>query len=130
MRTLLTALKTVGLVVETGGRFADAPATAAFLVDGAPGDFRGYVRVVNGGFGYEGLRHLDRALRGERVFPDKGFYEGIVYSEGGVGGAAFSAAQHAGSLGPARLMASASICRGHRPFSMWPAAAAPTRWPC
>jgi hypothetical protein len=40
------------------------------------------------------------------VFPDKGFfYEGIVYSEGGVGGPAFSSAQHAGSLGPARLMA-------------------------
>ena len=39
------------------------------------------------------------------MFPDKGFYEGIVYSEGGVGGPTFSSAQHAGSLGPARLMA-------------------------
>ena len=46
-----------------------------------------------------------KALRGRRQFPDKGFYEGIVYSEGGVGGPAFSAAQHAGSLGPARLLA-------------------------
>jgi ubiquinone/menaquinone biosynthesis C-methylase UbiE len=103
-RTLLTALKTVGLVTEQDGRFANAPATATYLVAGAPGDFRDYVRVVNGGFMYEGLRHLDRALRGERVFPGKGFYEGIVYSEGGVGGEAFSAAQHAGSVGPARLL--------------------------
>ena len=105
MRTLLTTLKTVGLITEAGGRFANAPATATYLVDGAPGDFRDYVRIVNGGFMYEGMRHIDKALRGERIFPDKGFYEGIVYSEGGVGGGAFSAAQHAGSLGPARLMA-------------------------
>ena len=104
-RTLLTTLKTVGLISEKDGRFANAPATATYLVEGAPGDFRDYVRVVNGGFLYEGLRHLDQALRGQRIFPDKGFYEGIVYSEGGVGGAAFSAAQHAGSLGPARLLA-------------------------
>jgi 2-hydroxy-4-(methylsulfanyl)butanoate S-methyltransferase len=104
-RTLLTALKTVGLVSEADGRFANAPATSAFLVAGARGDFRDYVRVVNGGFIYENLRHLDKALRGERIFPDKGLYEGTVYSEGGVGGASFSAAQHAGSLGPARLMA-------------------------
>jgi 2-hydroxy-4-(methylsulfanyl)butanoate S-methyltransferase len=104
-RTLLTTLKTVGLISESDGRFANAPATANYLVAGAAGDFRDYVRVVNGGFLYEGLRHLDQALRGQRIFPDKGFYEGILYSEGGVGGAAFSAAQHAGSLGPARLLA-------------------------
>ena len=104
-RTLLTTLKTVGLITEQDGRFANAPATATYLVAGGRGDFREYVRVVNGGFLYEGLRHLDQALRGKRIFPDKGFYEGIVYSEGGVGGPAFSAAQHAGSLGPARLLA-------------------------
>ncbi len=105
LRTLLTALKTVGLVVETDGKFTNAPAVATYLVAGAPGDFRDYISVVNGGFLYEGLRHLGKAMRGERIFPDKGFYEGIVYSEGGVGGDAFSKAQHAGSLGPAQLMA-------------------------
>jgi SAM-dependent methyltransferase len=105
LRTLLTALKTVGLVSESEGRFVNAPATAGYLVAGAPGDFRDYIRTVNGGFLYEALRHLDKAVRGERIFPDKGFYEGIVYSEGGVGGPAFSRAQHAGSLGPARRMA-------------------------
>ena len=105
LRTLLTALKTIGLVSEGEGNFTNAPATATYLVSGAPGDFRDYLRVVNGGFLYEGLRHLERSMRGERIFPDKGFYEGIVYSEGGVGGPAFSSAQHAGSLGPARLMA-------------------------
>ena len=71
-RTLLTTLKTVGLISEKDGRFSNAPATATYLVAGAPGDFRDYVRVVNGGFLYEGLRHLDQALRGQRIFPDKG----------------------------------------------------------
>ena len=102
--TLLTALKSLGLIVEHDGRFANAPATAKFLVEGAPGDFRDYVRLVNGAFGYEGFRHLTPALRGERIFPEKGFYEGMIYSAG-IGGEAFSSAQHAGSLGPARLMA-------------------------
>ena len=55
---LLTALKSLGLIVEREGRFANAPATAKFLVAGAPGDFRDYVRLVNGAFGYEGFRHL------------------------------------------------------------------------
>ena len=102
--TLLTALKSSGLLVEREGRFSNAPATAKFLVKGAPGDFRDYVRLVNGAFGYEGFRHLTPALRGERIFPDKGFYEGMIYSAG-IGGEAFSSAQHSGSLGPARLMA-------------------------
>jgi len=116
LRTLLTTLKTCGLITEAGGKFANAPATATYLVAGAPGDFRDYVRVVNGGFLYEGMRHLEKSLRGERVFPDKGFYEGIVYSEGGVGGAAFSAAQHAGSLGPARLFAKRVNLAGAKRF--------------
>lgn len=116
LRTLLTTLKTCGLVTEAGGEFVNAPATATYLVAGAPGDFRDYVRVVNGGFLYEGMRHLEKSLRGERVFPDKGFYEGIVYSEGGVGGDAFSAAQHAGSLGPARLFAKRVNLAGARRF--------------
>jgi 2-hydroxy-4-(methylsulfanyl)butanoate S-methyltransferase len=50
------------------------------------------------------LRHLGAALRGDRIFPDKGFYEGMIY-HAGIGGARFSSAQHTGSLGPARLMA-------------------------
>jgi hypothetical protein len=102
--TLLAALKSVGLIAERDGQLSNAPATSKFLVAGAPGDFRDYVRLVNGAFSFESFRHLSAALRGERVFPDKGFYEGLIYS-GGIGGAQFSSAQHSGSLGPARLMA-------------------------
>jgi hypothetical protein len=102
--TLLAALKSLGLISEAGGRLINAPATARYLVAGAPCDFRDYVRIVNGEFGYESFRYLGAALRGERVFPEKGTYEGLVY-EAGVGGERFSSAQHTGSLGPARLLA-------------------------
>jgi hypothetical protein len=101
--TLLAALKSLGVIAENGGRLNNAPATAKFLVAGAPGDFRDYVRLVNGAFGYESFRHLSAALRGERIFPDKCFYDGLIYSSG-IGGDQFSSAQHSGSLGPARLM--------------------------
>ena len=74
---------------------------------------RDYVRLVNGAFGYESFRHLETALRGDRLFPDKGFYEGLVY-EAGIGGERFSAAQHSGSLGPARLMAKRVSLKGRR----------------
>jgi 2-hydroxy-4-(methylsulfanyl)butanoate S-methyltransferase len=102
--TLLAALKSLGLVSEVGGRLINAPATSRYLVAGAAGDFRDYVRFVNGAAGYESFRYLDMALRGERVFQDKGWYEGLVY-DSGIGGERFSSAQHTGSLGPARLMA-------------------------
>ena len=104
LRSLMTALAASGLVSEHDGRFRNAPATSRFLVGGAPGEFRDYVRVVNGAFGYESFRHLLPALRGEPIFTDRGFYEGMIYAAG-IGGEAFSAAQHAGSLGPARMMA-------------------------
>jgi hypothetical protein len=102
--TLLAALKSLGLISEADGRLVNPPATARYLVAGAPGDFRDYVRLVNGEFGYESFRHLSAALRGQRIFPDKGFYEGMIY-DAGIGGERFSSAQHTGSLGPARLMA-------------------------
>jgi 2-hydroxy-4-(methylsulfanyl)butanoate S-methyltransferase len=102
--SLLAALKSLGLISEQSGRLANAPAASRYLVAGAPGDFRDYIRFVNGEFGYESFRHLGAALRGERIFPDKGFYEGMIY-HAGLGGERFSSAQHTGSLGPARLMA-------------------------
>ena len=110
---LLAALKSLGLISEADGRLANAPATARYLVAGAPGDFRDYIRFVNGEFGYESFRHLGAALRGERIFPDKGFYEGMIY-DAGIGGERFSSAQHTGSLGPARFLAKRLDLKGHR----------------
>jgi hypothetical protein len=70
---LLTALKSLGPIGEEGRRLINAPATARCLASGAPGDFRDYVRFVSGEFGCERFRHLGAALRGERLFRDKGF---------------------------------------------------------
>jgi len=55
--TLLAALESLGLISEVGDRLVNAPATARYLIAGAPGDFRDYVRFVNGEFGYESFRH-------------------------------------------------------------------------
>ena len=106
-------MKTLGLITEREGRFANAPATSRYLIAGAPADFRDYVRLVNGAFGYESFRHLDAALEGKRIFLEKGLYEGLVY-ESGIGGEQFSTAQHSGSLGPARLMAKRFDLSGRR----------------
>src|ERR1700683_1704290 len=51
--TLLARLKARGRISEDGGRLINAPATSRYLVADAPGDFRDYVRFVNGEFGYE-----------------------------------------------------------------------------
>ena len=96
--------KVLGSDCRTRGSVEQCPRHVKILVAGSPGDFRDYVRVVNGAFQYENFRHLSTALRGERIFPDKGPYEGLIYSAG-IGGDQFSSAQHTGSLGPARLMA-------------------------
>ena len=126
LTALLAALKSLGLISEADGRLANAPATARYLVAGAPGDFRDYVRFVNGEFGYESFRHLGAALRGERIFPDKGFYEGMIY-DAGIGGERFSSAQHSGSLGPARLLAKRLDLKRLAASSWtWAAAAGPT----
>jgi hypothetical protein len=61
--TLLTALKSLGLIAESDGHFTNAPATARYLVAGAPGDFRDYVRLVNGAFGYE-MHYAARMVEG------------------------------------------------------------------
>src|ERR1700691_3050335 len=45
LSTLLAALKSLGLISEAGGRLIKGPATARYLVAGAPGDFRDYVQL-------------------------------------------------------------------------------------
>jgi hypothetical protein len=70
--TLLAALKSVGLIAEREGRLINAPATSKFLVAGAPGDFRDYVRLVNGAAGYESFRHLSTALPWRARLPRQG----------------------------------------------------------
>lgn len=101
--TLLIALTSLGLVIKRGDLFANAPATEAFLVRGAPKYYGEYLRVVNGKFNYRYLVELDSTLRGDRVSVENGFYGAYCSTPEEV--EEFSRAQHAGSLGPAAVLA-------------------------
>lgn len=104
MQPLLVSLVSQGLLGKAGDAYSNAPASQNYLVRGAPGDFGDYLKVVNGRFMYFGFTKLGEALRGEQAFSDQGFYEGMFYHND-LDAADFTAAQHAGSLGPAALLA-------------------------
>ena len=110
--TFLTALVSLGLLVKDGELYTNAPASETFLVRGAPKDFGDYLRVVNGKMSYPYLTELDAALRGERIRSNAGFY-GAWYAEQDHA-EQFSRAQHAGSLGPAAVLAKRIDCTGRR----------------
>lgn len=101
--TLMTALAGLGLLVVEDGRFANAPASEAFLVQGAKYDFGDYLRLQVGKQMYPLLNQLDGAVKGTLSEADTASYEqwfsdpdqARLYSE----------SQHAGSLGPARQLA-------------------------
>lgn len=101
--TLLTALAGMGLVAVDDGRFSNAPAAEAFLVQGAKYDFSDYLRLQVGKQMYPLMEQLEGALSGEMGEDATASYadwfsdpaEARLYSE----------SQHAGSLGPARQLA-------------------------
>lgn len=103
MVTLLTALAGLGLVSVEDGRFANSPASEAFLVKDAKYDFGDYLRLQVGKQMYPLLDQIDGVLKGEMSSDDVKSYaqwfadpeEARLYSE----------SQHAGSLGPARALA-------------------------
>ena len=95
---LLTACVSVGLLENAPGGYANAPASAAYLVRSAPAYFGDYYRLQIDRQLYPALTRLDDALRGERV-DFYGLMEDAVEAE------RFSAAQDAGSRGPARVLA-------------------------
>jgi SAM-dependent methyltransferase len=95
--TLLTACVALGIVVKSGDRYANAPASEAYLVRGAPRYFGDYFRFQVDRQIYPMWMRLDGALRGERT----GAYDVLDQEEAGH----FTRAQHAGSSGPARVLA-------------------------
>jgi SAM-dependent methyltransferase len=96
--TLLTACVSLGLISEQQGRYANAPASQAYLVRDAPAYFGDYFRFQIDRQVYPLLLDLDQALRGcatrtlygQMADPEEADY--------------FTRAQHAGSLGPAALL--------------------------
>jgi 2-hydroxy-4-(methylsulfanyl)butanoate S-methyltransferase len=98
LRALLTACVALGLLGYEGGRYANAPASAAYLVRTSSAYFGDYFRFQVSRQIYPTLMHLDAALRGERV----DFYSQL---RDPAEARAFTVAQHSGSLGPAHVVA-------------------------
>lgn len=102
-RTLLTAVASLKLVSVIDGKFANAPASEAFLVHGARHDFGDYLRLQVDRQMYPLLDQIEPALNNTLTEADTASYaqwfsdpeEARLYSE----------SQHAGSLGPARGLA-------------------------
>lgn len=109
MLTLLRALTGVGLLVrrddagadKTGHRYENAPASQRYLVRGAPGDFGEYFRLQIARQIYPALVHLDAGLAGTGAAFDT--LGGLLSDPAEA--RTFTAAQHAGSLAAARLLA-------------------------
>ncbi|HEY3067470.1 MAG TPA: methyltransferase [Methylomirabilota bacterium] len=96
--SLLTACVSLGLLETVPGGYANAPASTTYLVRSAPGYFGDYYRLQIDRQVYPALTRLDDALRGARV-DFYGLMQDTVEAE------RFSAAQDAGSRGPARVLA-------------------------
>ena len=107
LRMLLTASVALGLLGRDGDRYANAPASATYLVRTSPAYFGDYFRFQVSRQIYPTLLHLDAALRGERV----DFYASLRDPQEA---RAFTRAQHSGSLGPAHVVANLVELSGAR----------------
>ena len=96
--TLLTACVSLGLISLSEGRYANAPASEAYLVRNARGYFGEYFRFQIDRQIYPLLLDLDQALQGRAT---RSLYEQMSNPEEAD---YFTQAQHAGSLGPAAVL--------------------------
>lgn len=108
--TLLTACVSLGLLTKDGEQYGNAPASEFYLVQDAPSYFGDYYRFQIDRQIYPQLTQLDAALHGENVRP---LYDLMADEEEAEH---FSRAQHAGSLGPAAVMAKMVDLTGCRQF--------------
>ena len=97
--TLLTACRSLGLLTMEHETYRNAPASARYLVRGAPAYFGDYFRWQVDRHVYPHLAHLDAALRGELT---PALYDLMADEDEAEH---FTRAQHAGSLGPAAVLA-------------------------
>jgi predicted O-methyltransferase YrrM len=87
----------VGLLVHRDGAWANAPGSERYLVRGSPADFGNYYRYQIDRIVYPALAHLDAGLAGDRT--------GLAARLQPTAADDYTRAQHAGSLGPAYLLA-------------------------
>jgi 2-hydroxy-4-(methylsulfanyl)butanoate S-methyltransferase len=100
MRMLLAPLRALGLVgVDDDGRYLNSPAAATYLSKASPHYYGDYFRFQIDRQVYPAWTNLLAALRGD---PVPRFYDQM---QDAADARDFSVAQHAGSLGPAHLLA-------------------------
>lgn len=97
LETLLAALTSIGLLVRRDRAWANAPGSERYLVRGARADFSDYYRYQIDRIMYPALVHLNAGMAGDRA--------GLAPSFQSTGADDFARGQHAGSLGPASLLA-------------------------
>lgn len=112
LATLLSALAGLGLVVREDGRWSNAPAAQRYLVSTAAGAFGDYYRLQIDELIYPMLQHLSAGLQGRVADLGPGLAAGGMADPARAAG--FSQAQHAGSLGPATVLARRIDLQGAR----------------
>lgn len=100
LEIFLGACVSLGLLVLTDDTYANAPASQGYLVRTAPSYFGDYYRYQINRQIYPAFEHLGNALRGERAE----FYHLMDDPDEA---RSFSHGQHAGSMGPAAVLAKA-----------------------
>lgn len=103
LATLLATLASLGLVRGAENEWSNAPATARYLVPGKPAYFGDYYRLQIDRQIYPNMMMLDAGLAGDEAGLAHNSMRDMLADAGEA--EAFSHAQHAGSLGPALLLA-------------------------
>ena len=103
LTTILAALTAVGLLAREGDRYRNAPASERYLVRGAPAYFGDYYRFQIDRQIYPALLHLDAGIAGDTAHLAFDSLAGLTGDPEEAD--AFTRAQHAGSMGPAVMLA-------------------------
>jgi len=112
LRILLVALTAVGLIVCDGDRYRNAPASQRYLVRGGPAYFGDYYRFQIDRQIYPALLHLDAGIAGDTANLAFDSLGGLTADPAEA--EAFTRAQHAGSMGPALMLAKSFDTAGAR----------------
>lgn len=112
LSTVLSALASLGLVVSTRGCWANAPAAQRYLVDGEPEGFGDYYRLQIDELIYPMMQHLTAGVKGNTEDLGPGLAKDQMADPARA--KHFSRAQHAGSLGPATVLARRVDLQGSR----------------
>jgi SAM-dependent methyltransferase len=112
VRTLAVTLVSLGLLVRDGEAYGNGPGSARYLVPGKPAYFGDYYRLQINRQLYPAMARLEAGLAGDAAGLLFGGEEGLMADPDQA--AMFSRSQHAGSMGPAVMLARGFDLGGRR----------------